>query len=131
MEKKIPKKCITVDEAKELERNWCGTRGKDIERCMKFQDTREFYYTVEELEEYLAYVKEKSLEQGIKDPGIRIYFGAYPQQKCKHKHGYSTIFLAPTGSPAQSLGKDGASAANNYSIEPFNRGGGGNPPQSY
>lgn len=131
MGKNKPKKCISVDEAKELEKVWCDTRAKDIDKCMKFQDTREFYYTVEELEEYLDYVKRESKKQKITDPGIRIYFGAYPQHTCKHNHGYSTIFLAPTGSPAGSLGKGGGSAENNYDIDPFNRGGGGNPPQSY
>ncbi|MFL1896570.1 hypothetical protein ACJRPK_12765 [Aquimarina sp. 2-A2] len=131
MGKNRPKKCVTVDEAKEMQQVWCDTRAKDIDKCMKFQDTREFYYTVEELEEYLDYVKSESLKQNIKDPGIRIYFGAYPQKKCKHNHGYATVFLAPTGSPAKSIGKGGDSAANNYDIDPLNSGTMGKPPINY
>ncbi|WP_074409260.1 MULTISPECIES: hypothetical protein [Aquimarina] len=129
--KKRPAKCITKEEAKELQHVWCCTRTPEIDKCIGFEDTREFYWSVEELQEYLKYVKKKSKKQGIDNPGIRMYFGAYPESKCKSKKGYSTIFLAPTGAPAGELGKGGDSAPNNYDIEPYNSGGAGNPPNIY
>ncbi|WP_438711738.1 hypothetical protein ACSTS3_03955 [Aquimarina muelleri] len=129
--KKRPKKCITPEEAKELQHAWCCTRTPEIDKCVGFEDTREFYWSVEELQEYLKYVKKQSKKQGIDNPGIRIYFGAYPKGKCKMNKGYSTVFLAPTGAPSGELGKGGDSAPNNYSIEPFNQGGAGSPPMIY
>lgn len=127
---KKPEKCISVEEARELHGNWCNHRGKHLEECLGHADHREFWWSVEELEEYLEYVKAESKEQGITDPGIRIYLGAYSKDTCKMGKGYSTLFMTPTGSQAKSLGKDGARAQNNYNIAPFNRthsgGGGGN-----
>ncbi|MCK8523388.1 hypothetical protein M0D21_17535 [Aquimarina sp. D1M17] len=125
-----PKKCISIEDAKELQQAWCDTRTPEIDKCLGFEDTREFWWSVEELMEYLKYVKRKSRKQGIDNPGVRIYFGAYPETKCKMNRGYATVFFAPTGAPA-GTGKDGDSAQNNYDIEPYNFGGLGSPPVVY
>lgn len=125
-----PKKCISVEEAKKQQDEWIRTRGKDIERGEGYEDTREFWYSLEELQEYLNYVKEKSAEQGVKNPGIRFYLGAYP--KSENKKSYSTIFLAPTKEApgeTESAGED--SDTNNYEIDPFNTIGSGWPPMDY
>ena len=126
-----PKKCISVDEAKELQKVWCDTRTPEIDKCLGFEDTREFWWSVEELQEYLKYVKKQSRKQGISNPGIRMYFGAYPESKCKKHKGYATLFLAPTGAPAGGIGKDDDTAPNNYGIDPMNFGSAGDPPQNY
>ncbi len=131
MSGKRPIKCISVEEAKELEKTWCDTRTPEIDECLGFQDTREFEWSVEELQEYLKYVKRKSRKQGILDPGIRVYFGAYSKDKCKMGRGYSTVFLAPTGEPAGSEGKGGSRRRNNYRIRPLNGANGGEPPYKY
>ncbi|MHA7059778.1 hypothetical protein ACWGOQ_0021300 [Aquimarina sp. M1] len=133
MAKKVqrPQKCITENEARELHDNWCKKRGRRLQKKLGFEDAREFHWSVAELEEYLAYVKQESEEQGIKDPGIRIYMGAYSQSKCKMGKGMSTLFLAPTGSRPGASGKDGGDPENNYDIPAFNRGGTGHPPNDY
>ncbi len=131
MGKKVPKKCISVEEAKELQKTWCDTRTPEIDKCIGFEDTREFWWSVKELQKYLKHVKRESRKQGIDDPGIRIYFGAYPQEKCKMNKGYATVFLAPTGAPAGESGKGVDSAPNNYGIEAYNHGNSGNPPHMY
>lgn len=131
MGKKIPKKCISVEEARELQNTWCDTRTPEIDNCLGFEDTREFWWSVKELKKYLRYVERESKKQGIENPGIRAYFGAYPKDKCKIKRGYATMFFAPTGSPAGAPGKDGDCQANNYKIEAYNRGTSGNPPNMY
>jgi hypothetical protein len=115
-----PPKCITVAEAKQLQDNWKSTRAVDIENAMGTQDTREFFYTVDELQAYLDYVKEQSAAQSIPKPGIRIYFAAYDNDSSDK----ATVFLAPTKGPTMS-------SENNYTIDPFNRGNGGWPPNNY
>ncbi len=131
MGRKRPEKCISVEEAKELQQVWCDTRTPEIDKCLGFEDTREFWWSVEDLQEYLKYVKKMSRKQGVDNPGIRIYLGAYPKEKCKMDRGYSTLFLAPTGAPVGGMGKDGDNAPNNYEIEPMNLSNGGNPPTNY
>lgn len=124
-----PKKCITIEEARELQNNWKGSRGKEIERGQGYEDTREFWYSLEELQEYLDYVKEKSKEQGVNKPGIRIYLSAYP--KDQQKKSFSTIFLAPTKELSSVSETEEVESENNYEIEPLNTVSGGWPPKDY
>jgi hypothetical protein len=127
-----PKKCISVERAKALQIKWQESRGKDIDVAQGYQDKREFWYSVEELQEYLNYVKEKSAEQGVKNPGIRIYYGAYP--KSSVKKSYATVFLAPTkerSAPAEGEDETSVNAVNNYDIDPLNESSGGMPPFTY
>lgn len=125
-----PSKCISVEEAKGLQADWKETRGKEIKKAQGYEDTCEFWYSVEELEEYLNYVKERSAEQGITKPGIRIYFASYPKKE--NEKSYSTIFLAPTGEKnSDALADDNELVENNYSIEPLNTVIGGFPPKIY
>jgi hypothetical protein len=112
-----PTNCITVAEARQLQDNWVATRALDIERSMGSADTREFLFSVVELEQFLKYVKAGSASM---NPGVRIYLGAYDNDITDK----ATVFLAPT------LGNT-SGAANDYSLEPLNRGTGGNPPKNY
>ncbi|HET7361311.1 MAG TPA: hypothetical protein VFI78_05190 [Salinimicrobium sp.] len=133
---KRPQKCISVEKARKLQDDWKESRGKEIERGQGYEDTREFWYSLDELQEYLDYVREKSEEQGVKKPGIRIYFAAYP--KSNDKKSYSTVFLAPTKekTSTQPFSMEAASKAeddneNNYDIDPINYSDGGIPPRNY
>lgn len=127
-----PKKCISVEKAKALQNKWKESRAKDIDLVQGYQDTREFWYSVEELQEYLNYVKERSAEQGIKNPGIRIYFGAYP--KSSVRKSYATVFLAATKErliPIEGEDENSIYPDNNYKIDPLNESTGGMPPVTY
>ncbi len=115
-----PAKCISVDQARQLQDNWVSTRAIEIERAQGSVDTREFFYTLDELQEYLDYVKDSSSKQGIDNPGIRIYFAAHDTRS----DDKATIFLAPTDG-------DTINSNNNYDIEALNSSGGGWPPKSY
>lgn len=115
-----PAKCISVEEARKLQDNWVSTRAKDIENAQGEEDQREIIYSVEELQEFLDYVKEESTAQGVSNPGIRIYFAAYDNADSDK----ATVFLAPTKGSA-------VTSDNNYNIEPFNFGSGGWPPYKY
>lgn len=115
-----PSKCVTVEEARILQENWDVTRKPIIDEGLGYTDATEVFYSVEELEEYLNYVKELSNEQEIFNPGIRIYFGAYNNEESNK----ATVFLAPT------LEND-KNSENNYSIDPLNSGQNGWPPKKY
>jgi len=115
-----PSKCITVQEAKDLQDNWVNSRGVSIQNTRGEEDSREVVYSVEELEEFLAYVKSESSKKGINNPGVRIYFAAYNDAKSTR----ATVFLSATDS-------GDANSNNEYDISPFNRGGGGWPPNIY
>lgn len=136
---KRPKKCISVEEARKEQDEWVNTRGKDIEKCCGYEDTREFWYSLDELQEYLDYVREKSKEQQVENPGIRFYLGAYPTTK-KEK-GYCTMFLAPTKEASTkriAIKKSNSIEraedplnSNNYEIDPMNIIRSGRPPINY
>ena len=126
-----PKKCISPKEARELHDEWTSKRGNQTKKSLGHEDARDFWWSLDELQEYLDYVKEESKKQGVKKPGIRVYLGTYTKEKCKHKKGLSTVFFAPTGAKPGGLGKDGADDPNNYDIDAFNFGGGGWPPNKY
>ena len=115
-----PAKCIPVTEAKELYNNWMNTRGSALVSSIGGQDACDFIYSIAELEEFLAYVKQESAKQGVKDPGVRIHFAAYNSNDSNK----ATVFLAPTKGSA-------VNAQVNYDIEPMNRAGTGWPPNIY
>ncbi len=111
-----PSKCISETEARALYNNW-NSRASLIDKDLG-SDVRDFVFSVEELEEYLAYVKKN--HTGTSEPGIRIYFAAYDDSKSKQ----NTVFLAPTNGVK-------ADSPNNYSIDSLNTVGGGWPPNIY
>ncbi len=116
-----PAKCISVSEARNLQDKWVATREPALTSSLGEQDCREVLFSVSDLEEFLTYVKEESKKQGITNPGIRIYFGAYDT----HTSNKATVFLSPTKNVSDS------STENNYSIDSFNTGTSGNPPTAY
>ena len=116
-----PKNCISVSEAKNLHDNWTNTRAIEANRLVNEEtDTRDFTFSLDDLQEYIDYVREESSKQRVANPGIRIYFAAYDELY----NDKATVFLAPT----TGVEKD---SDNNYEIDPFNRGIGGWPPNAY
>lgn len=79
-------------------------------------DSRETIFDLDEIENYAAYVRQKSEEMGLKNLGIRVYQGA------KEADGkiFTTVFFVPT-----SEGK------NTMDILCLNLGTYGRPPTNY
>lgn len=113
-----PTNCITVAEAKQLQDNWVETRAVDIENAMGVPDTREFLFSVAELQQFLDYIR-AGTGMGAQ-PGVRVYFAAYDSNVSSK----ATVFLAPTNGIT-------AGASNNYNLEPLNQGITGWPPKNY
>ncbi|QAA81327.1 hypothetical protein EI546_06105 [Aequorivita sp. H23M31] len=117
MMSKPPLNCITVSEARKFHDNWLKTRALYIEKGLGSPDVCEFLFTVDELQQFLDYVKAGTEKH---EPGIRIYLAAYGTDKSEK----ATLFLAPT------LGTK-AGAENNYNLDPLNKGIQGWPPKKY
>lgn len=100
----VPDKVISPERADILEEEWKRTRAvainsSDLIPGFVEEDGREFYFTIAELKQYLAYVEHESEKLGYKneDLGIRIYLGAYPaDDNASLQPGLATVFLAPT-----------------------------------
>ncbi|MAQ75335.1 MAG: hypothetical protein CL613_03250 [Aquimarina sp.] len=65
-----------------------------------FIATRSLYYDINELYNYLAYVRRQSREANVKPSGVRFYFGIYADDYVRSgKKNYAkrtTFFIAPT-----------------------------------
>ena len=125
-----PSRCITIAEAKEIQKEWWNTRLEVTTNGNTHKDTCEFHFTLEELEHYLKYVKDKSSEAGIKNPGINIWLGAY---KAKNdRPNLNTIFFSATKKKNSTEDdSSGIDYEENLEIEPFNQNGGNWPPLEY
>lgn len=94
---KPPKQTIDYEYAKTLEEEFVNTRYEAINKVLNIDDTREFWFDLEELKKYIAYVEYEADRLGYENLGIRIYNGAYPNDKKFPDPGFSTVFLVPTG----------------------------------
>lgn len=94
---KKPKKCISVKEAKELQKNYVDKIEKTLKKELGCEECREFWWSLEEIEEYITYVKSEAKEKEYENLGLRFYLGHYGK-KTKHHDDQMTMFIAPTGS---------------------------------
>jgi hypothetical protein len=134
-----PTQLITRKFAKELHLNFMKYRASIIAKYIKKEDANAVWFSVDELENYIHYIKSKGEKTGYDVNGIRIYFGVYPEQrKYAEKAGLMTVFLQATGKKIKKLSKEGevqtlALVMDNgdgdiSSIEPMNYGSIGRPP---
>ncbi|MBC8756468.1 hypothetical protein H2O64_17470 [Kordia sp. YSTF-M3] len=124
---KTPKeKLITNEQAAEL--NACF-KEKQSGRFSAEEDDSNFscssWYSLEDLEGYINYVKQQALEKEVTVDGIRFYFGVYPESTDdESKAGQNTLFMCPTTSSRENCSKDITE------IPAMNLGDQGNPPQN-
>lgn len=112
-----PSNCISVTKARELQKHWLETRGEYIKKEMGTPDAFEFLFSIDELQQFIDYVKAGTTGH---TPGVRIYLGAYNAAT----NDKATVFLVPT------LGIT-ADSENNYDLEVLNNGLQGIPPRIY
>ncbi|KAB8152323.1 hypothetical protein EZY14_014875 [Kordia sp. TARA_039_SRF] len=94
------------------------------------------WYSLEDLEGYINYVKEQALAQKINVDGIRFYFGVYPENtKDKTKAGQNTLFMCPTKksvtiAEGRFSEEEGSDSKDITTISAMNYGSTGNPPKN-
>lgn len=133
-----PTQLITTNIALDLNKRYNEKRSGLILSDIGKEDANAVWYSLEELENYINYIKTKGIEKGIEVNGIRFYIGVYPEDvvKYKEKAGLTTIFLSPTKKKTSNISErslvDTSSVEENIDvteIEPLNYGGYGNPPK--
>lgn len=97
------KKLITHEEARVLFDEYSATNNKVLMQSRNGNpDSRWYWFSIEEMEGYIKYVKENAKEKNLQNVGIRIYMGKYPANHPTNKMakpeyaGYQTVFLMPT-----------------------------------
>lgn len=140
---KTPKeKLITNEQASELNRCFKAKQEKVYGATNDSGLCCSSWYSLEDLEGYINYVKEQANEQKINVDGIRFYFGVYPEDtEDESKAGHNTLFMCPTKSSA-TLSASGRSRSEEESddddngsqdittISAMNYGSTGNPPKN-
>jgi hypothetical protein len=127
-----PKGVISVEEATILSNNWTKYRKKAVDSAAARQgrktDDRSVSWSLEAVENYLAYAKQESKNLGYDMTGISLYLGVYGKNAGQSKKDLSTMFIVPTGkktlSEANSLGLR-LQGGRPIPISPFNEGVGG------
>ncbi len=91
-----PQQVISYDEANTLEEDYIVTRYRVINDALGYDDTREFWFSLDSLKKYIEYVEYEAKKQDLNNLGMRVYFAAYPKNSNYRDAGYSTVFLVPT-----------------------------------
>ncbi|MDG4715409.1 hypothetical protein [Winogradskyella marincola] len=109
-----PKGLITPSEIEALDQAYNSRHTIISDSLIGTPDNRSSWYSIEEIESYIAYAKQQAGSLGYTLDGLRLYAGAYPDTK--EGPGLMTMFFVPTGSQNVSEG----------SIMPTAQGGGSN-----
>ena len=132
-----PEQSISPREANVLEEEYVETRGKIINDTLDIIDRRDFWFSLDSLKQYIAYVEQEAKKRGKKNLGLRVYFAAYPKEGNYSDPGFSTVFMAPTSRAERSGAVKGLFPMppppnqNIDSINALNYGTGGIPPNDY
>ena len=131
-----PSQLITKEFARQLNVNYNNKKASLTARKEEKEDANAIWYSLEELENYIHYIKTNGAKDGYNVDGIRFYFGVYPDDEAHgEKAGLTTLFLVPTGRKAEnkstqtqtfSLMKEASSDI--QSLDPMNYGNIGRPP---
>ena len=132
-----PSGLITPAQAKALDANWTATRKRAVDSAAGRPDNRSSWWSLEDIQNYLAYAENQADSLGYEMNGIRVYLGVYPGNTPNGKADYTTMFMVPTGRKTHSESNFNMLSLNmeagNNNIpggEGLNHGEPGEPPSS-
>ncbi|MBW2936622.1 hypothetical protein KXJ69_00800 [Aureisphaera sp. CAU 1614] len=131
-----PVQTISFEEANRLEETYKKTRAAILNDTLGYEDTREFWFSLDTIKKYISYIEQEGTRMGKKNLGLRVYLGAYPSQGNYPDPGYSTVFMVPTVKSEGNPLKQGFlpvedTHENLDSLNALNYGHGGKPPHDY
>lgn len=95
-----PKGVITPDQAKALNNNWTKYRQAAVDSAAKKQgrdkDDRSTWWSIDDIENYIAYSKQQTDSLGYGLTGLRVYLGVYGENAGRAKKNLTTMFIVPT-----------------------------------
>lgn len=98
----LSKHMITAGQARLLSDEYTNQNYKILNAGKRDPETKEVYYDIEVLQDYINYVKSEAKKNKIKDVGITIAFGQYPNNGSfdnrlkKEYQGKQTVYLKAT-----------------------------------
>ncbi|MBL4745595.1 MAG: hypothetical protein JKY08_04445 [Flavobacteriaceae bacterium] len=133
-----PNGLISPSQARKLNEQFIKTRSKEMNKIVKKltndkkeQDVYSTWFSIEELENFIAYTKEQATEKGKKLTGLNVFLGAYAtDSKHPEKSDLSTVFFAPT-TETNKLDVAVVSTEPDTDLEVLNKGTIGFPPSAY
>lgn len=128
-----PMGVISQAQAKALNDNWTLHRKAAVDSAAqkqgRNQDDRSTWWSLKDVEDYLAYAKNQSDSLGYDMNGIRVYLGVYGKNAGQAKKDLTTMFMVPTGKKSMSKASSIMLPPNDgdLPVDPLNEGqGGGN-----
>ena len=102
----MPQGLITSQAADDMEELYVANQYAVLNKALaeagdNEPDSRETWFSIEEMERYIAYVKRASDSLGYKNLGIRIYNAGKKERNGKI---YTTVFLTPTHRDEKKVG---------------------------
>jgi hypothetical protein len=101
-----PKGVISIEKAKELNANWTLHRKKAVDSAAQRQgrseDDRSTYWSLNDINDYLAYAQNQADSLKYDFTGVRIYLGVYGKNAGLTKKDLTTMFIVPTGKKSKS-----------------------------
>lgn len=131
---KPPKDTISIAEATKYSQNWGKYNPTEIDSTLEFEGPRKqtlsVWWSIEDINEYLAYAEYGADSLGYTFTGLRVYFANYGNDTAKlTKRHRNTLFIAPTGQEnkamASSLNISLPPTDDNIPLPPLNVGSGG------
>lgn len=95
-----PKGVITPDQAKALNNNWTEYRKAAVDSAARRQgreiDNRSTWWSIDDVENYIAFSKQQTDSLGYKITGLRVYLGVYGKNAGQAERDLTTMFVVPT-----------------------------------
>ncbi|MCX2681496.1 hypothetical protein OOZ15_16200 [Galbibacter sp. EGI 63066] len=123
-----PAKCISPKKAKKLQEKYIKTIEKALKKEFGKEQCRDFWWPLEEIEEYIAYVKSETKDKDYKNLGLRFFLGKYEDDE---NDGSATMFIAPTGTKETAISAMKVGTETIEEVDPLNMNQGGWPPKDY